>query len=84
MAYSNNAQNIWAFRINRVEPLEVPLLSRLTGPFRYEFLVGPLGGHTLIPSPDPAAAGRCDQSRQSLGACGKGEPQADAESGVWL
>jgi hypothetical protein len=57
MAYSNNAQNIWAFRINRVEPLEIPLLSRLTGPFRYEFLVGPLGGHTLIPSPDPARPG---------------------------
>jgi hypothetical protein len=24
----------------------VPLLSRITGPFRYEFLVGPLKGHT--------------------------------------
>ncbi len=57
MAYSNNAQNIWAFHINRVEPLDVPLLSRLTGPFRYEFLVGPLGGHTLIPSPDPIGPG---------------------------
>ncbi len=57
MAYSNNAENIWAFRINRVEPLEVPLLSRITGPFRYEFLVGPLGGHTLIPSLNPAGPG---------------------------
>jgi hypothetical protein len=57
MAYSNNAENIWAFRINRVEPLQVPFLSRLTGPFRYEFLVGPLGGHTLIPSPDPVGPG---------------------------
>lgn len=57
MAYSNNAQSIWALHINRVEPLEVPLLSRVTGPFRYEFLVGPLGGHTLIPSPDPAGPG---------------------------
>lgn len=46
MAYSNNAENIYAFRINRVEPLHVPFLSRLTGPFRYEFLVGPLKGHT--------------------------------------
>ena len=45
MAYSNNAENIYAFRINRVEPLNIPLLSRLTGPFRYEFLVGPLKGH---------------------------------------
>jgi hypothetical protein len=46
MSYSNNAENIYAFRINRVEPLNVPLLSRLTGLFRYEFLVGPLKGHT--------------------------------------
>jgi hypothetical protein len=48
MAYSNNAQNIYAFRINRVEPLRVPGLSAITGPFRYEFLVGPLQGHTEI------------------------------------
>jgi hypothetical protein len=45
MSYSNNAENIYAFRINRAEPLEVPLLSQLTGPFRYEFLIGPLKGH---------------------------------------
>jgi len=45
MAYSNNAENIYSFRINRVEPLQVPLLSRLTGPFRYDFLVGSLKGH---------------------------------------
>ena len=48
MAYSNNAENIYAFRINRVEPLHIPGLSRITGPFRYEFLVGPLQGHTEI------------------------------------
>ena len=46
MSYSNNAENIYSFRINRIEPLDVPLLSQLTGPFRYEFLVGPLKGHT--------------------------------------
>ena len=46
MAYSNNAENMYSFRINRVEPLNVPGLSKLTGPFRYEFLVGPLKGHT--------------------------------------
>jgi hypothetical protein len=50
-AYSNNAENIYAFHINRIEPLYVPGLSRLTGPFRYEFLVGPLRGHTLMPNP---------------------------------
>lgn len=45
MAYSNNAEDIYAFHIDRIEPLNIPLLSRLTGPFRYEFLVGSLKGH---------------------------------------
>ena len=51
MAYSNNAENIYAFHINRIEPLDIPGLSRITGPFRYEFLIGELGGHTLMPNP---------------------------------
>ena len=51
MAYSNNAENIYSFRINRIEPLRIPGLSRLTGPFRYDFLVGPLQGHTYMPNP---------------------------------
>ena len=51
MAYSNNAENIYAFHINRSEPLYIPGLSRLTGSFRYEFLVGALRGHTLMPNP---------------------------------
>ena len=46
MSYSNNAENIYSFSINRIEPLYVPILSSLTGPFRYEFLIGPLKGHT--------------------------------------
>jgi Capsule assembly protein Wzi len=45
-AYSNNAENLYAFQIDRTEPLYVPLLSRLTGPFRYVFFVGSLKGHT--------------------------------------
>ena len=51
MSYSNNAENVYAFHINRIEPLDVPLLSRITGPFRYEFLVGPLKGHTYPANP---------------------------------
>lgn len=50
-AYSNNAENIYALHVNRIEPWHVPLLSRLTGPFRYEFLLGALRGHTLVPNP---------------------------------
>jgi hypothetical protein len=57
MAYSNNAENIYSFRINRIEPLHIPGLSYVTGPFRYEFLVGALQGHTYIPKPLPAGPG---------------------------
>jgi hypothetical protein len=59
MAYSNNAENIYAFHINRIEPLYLPLISRFTGPFRYEFMVGQLRGHTRMSNPlyanNPAA-----------------------------
>jgi len=51
MEWSNNAENIYAFEINRVEPLRVPLLSSLTGPFRYDFFVGSLKGHTYPNDP---------------------------------
>jgi hypothetical protein len=51
MAWSNNAENIYSFRINRVEPLHIPLLSLLTGPFRYDFFVGALQGHTAPHNP---------------------------------
>jgi hypothetical protein len=44
--YSNNAENIYAFQIDRTEPLYIPWLSRLTGPFRYDFFVGSLKGHS--------------------------------------
>ncbi|MFC6645035.1 capsule assembly Wzi family protein [Granulicella cerasi] len=46
MAWSNNAENIYSFRINRVEPLYIPLVKRVLGPLRYDFFVGSLKGHT--------------------------------------
>ena len=49
--WSNNAQNIYSFRINRIEPLHIPVLSDVLGPVRYEFLVGSLKGHTYPNSP---------------------------------
>jgi hypothetical protein len=49
--WSNNAENIYSFRINRVEPLHIPILSDFLGPVRYEFLVGSLQGHTYPNSP---------------------------------
>ncbi len=51
MIYSNNAENEYAFQIDRVEPFQVPFLSRLTGPFRYLFMVGSLKGHTYPNDP---------------------------------
>lgn len=51
MLWSNNAENIYAFEINRIEPVRVPLLSRLTGPLRYDFFVGSLKGHTYPNDP---------------------------------
>jgi hypothetical protein len=46
MAWSNNAENIYSFRINRVEPLNIKYLSKLLGPVRYDFFYGSLKGHT--------------------------------------
>jgi len=51
MAWSNNAENIYSFRINRVEPMTVPLVSKLLGPLRYDFFYGSLKGHTWPNSP---------------------------------
>ncbi len=45
-AWSNNAEDIYSFRINRVEPLSIPFVSRFLGPIRYEFMYGSLKGHT--------------------------------------
>ncbi len=51
MIWSNNAEPIYAFRINRIEPLYIPGISRLTGLFRYEFFVGSLKGHNVPSDP---------------------------------
>lgn len=51
MLWSTNAEDIYQFQIDRVEPLYIPLLSRITGPFRYDFFVGSLEGHSYPNSP---------------------------------
>ena len=51
MQWSNNADNIYAFRINRVEPLHIPYVSRVLGNIRYDFFVGSLKGHTYPNDP---------------------------------
>jgi hypothetical protein len=49
--WSNNAENIYSFRAERVEPLYIPLLSHWFGTVRYNFFVGSLKGHTDPNSP---------------------------------
>ncbi len=46
MAWSNNAENIYSFRINRIEPLYIPYVSKVIGPIRYDFFYGSLKGHS--------------------------------------
>jgi hypothetical protein len=51
MAFSNNAEDIYSFRVNRVEPMHIPLFSKVFGDVRYDFFVGSLKGHTYPNSP---------------------------------
>jgi hypothetical protein len=51
MNWSNNAEDIYSFRINRVEPLYIPFVSHVMGPLRYDFFVGSLKGHTAPNEP---------------------------------
>ena len=51
MAISNNAEPIYALRVNRTVPLRIPLLSDLLGPMRYEFLLGSLKGNQYPRAP---------------------------------
>ncbi|MGA8940883.1 MAG: capsule assembly Wzi family protein, partial [Acidobacteriaceae bacterium] len=51
MNWSNNAEDIYSFRINRVEPLTIPWISRVLGPVRYDFFVGSLKGHSAPNEP---------------------------------
>jgi hypothetical protein len=51
LAWSDNAENIYSFRIDRVEPLHIPWVSAVLGPLRYDFFVGSLKGHTYPNDP---------------------------------
>jgi hypothetical protein len=51
MQWSNNAEDIYSFRINRVEPLHIPYFSAIFGNLRYDFIVGSLKGHSYPNSP---------------------------------
>jgi hypothetical protein len=51
MAWSNNAEDIYSFRINRIEPMHIPYVDKVLGPLRYDFFVGSLKGHTYPNAP---------------------------------
>ena len=48
-AISNNAEPFWMLRLNRSEPLWIPGISYLLGPFRFDNFFGGLSGHTQFP-----------------------------------
>jgi len=50
-SWTNNAENIYSFRINRVEPMYIPFIRNVLGPLRYDIFVGSLKGHTYPNSP---------------------------------
>jgi len=52
LMFSNNAAPIDMFRINRVTPLGIPLVSRILGPARLEFFFGQLTGHHFVGGPN--------------------------------
>jgi hypothetical protein len=48
MMFSDNAEPINMFRINRVSPLQLPRFLKRLGPVRMEFFVGQLDGHHFV------------------------------------
>ena len=49
MLMSNNAEPFWMLRINQTEPLYIPGVSKIFGPFRLDNFFGQLSGHTTLP-----------------------------------
>jgi hypothetical protein len=62
MMFSDNAEPVNMFRINRVTPLKLPSILGWLGPMRTEFFLGQFAGHELVFSP----AGLVGQFGQSL------------------
>jgi len=48
MMWSNNAEPITMFRVNRVSPFKLPWVFGYLGPMRVELFLGQLSGHHLI------------------------------------
>jgi Capsule assembly protein Wzi/PAP2 superfamily len=52
MMFSDNAQPLDMFRINRVSPVSLPSILRRLGPMRVEFFIGQLRGQDFINGPN--------------------------------
>jgi len=48
---SDNAEPFWMVQINRMEPMNIPGLSRLLGPFEFANFFGALAGHQFPAGP---------------------------------
>ena len=57
MMFSYNAAPINMFRVNRVTPLSIPLVSRFLGPVRVEVFFGQLAGQHFTAGPNFATSG---------------------------
>ena len=51
MMFSDNAEPVNMFRINRVSPFKLPSILGWLGPMRTEFFVGQLSGHHFVNGP---------------------------------
>ena len=49
MLFSNNAEPYWMLRENQTEPLYIPGVSKVFGPFRWDNFFGKLSGHDQFP-----------------------------------
>ncbi len=50
MLMSDNAEPFWMLRINQTEPLYIPGVSKVLGPFRWDNFFGQLSGHDQFPA----------------------------------
>ena len=50
MTFSNNAEPFWMLRLNQTEPLYIPGISKVLGPFRWDNFFGQLAGHDQYPA----------------------------------
>ncbi len=49
--FSDNAKPIYMFRMSPIGTFNIPLLSRVLGPFKTDFFIGKLSGNEFPPRP---------------------------------